>query len=116
MTPVALHHILLKSPLLADDLIKELELGADFADLASEYSACPSAKTEGFAGYHDLDTLPTSIVKALSEYDGSREYTQPVKTHLGLHILKPVAKLDRPVLTEEFTEEISASDSFTQSD
>lgn len=105
MTPVALHHILLKSPLLADDLVKELELGADFADLAREYSACPSASTEGFAGYHDLDTLPTSLVKALSDYDGNERYTQPVKTHLGLHILKPVAKLQRPVLTDDFGED-----------
>ena len=65
-TTVALHHILLKSPLLAGDIIKELELGADFADLAREYSACPSANNEGFAGYNNLDTLPTGIVTALS--------------------------------------------------
>ncbi|MFT4531203.1 MAG: peptidyl-prolyl cis-trans isomerase C, partial [Thalassolituus oleivorans] len=41
MTTVALHHILLKSPLLAQDIINELAIGASFEDLASNHSACP---------------------------------------------------------------------------
>ena len=104
MTTVALHHILLKSPLLADDIVKELELGADFGDLAEEYSACQSAAHQGFAGYHSLDTLPTALVKALSDWDGETPYTPAVKTHLGFHILKPVAKLEREVLTDELAD------------
>lgn len=104
MTTVALHHILLKSPLLADDIVKELELGADFGDLAEEYSACQSAAHQGFAGYHSLDTLPTALVKALSDWDSETPYTPAVKTHLGFHILKPVAKLEREVLTDELAD------------
>ena len=106
-TTVALHHILLKSPLLADDIVKELELGADFADLAKEYSACPSANNEGFAGYHNLDTLPTGIVKALSAWDGETPYTKPARTQFGLHILKPVSKLERQVITDDDADEFS---------
>lgn len=107
MTTAALHHILLKSPLLAEDIVKELELGADFSDLAKEYSACPSANNDGFAGYHHLDTLPTNLVKALSAWDGETPYTPAVKTHLGFHILKPVAKLEREVITDDDADEVS---------
>ena len=106
MTTVALHHILLKSPLLADDILNELALGADFADLAEEYSACPSAQQHGFAGYHHLDQLPTAIVKALANWDGERPYTDAVKTHLGLHILKPVSQLDRTLLTDDLADDV----------
>lgn len=104
-TTVALHHILLKSPLLANDIVKELQLGADFGDLAKEYSACPSADNEGFAGYHNLDTLPTGIVKALSDWDGEYPYTAPAKTQFGLHILKPVSKLERQFIADDASEE-----------
>ena len=44
MSTIALHHILVKSPLLAEDILRELQLGAEFGDLAAEYSACPSAR------------------------------------------------------------------------
>lgn len=36
LPPIAVHHILLKSELLAQDVLHELSLGADFADLAAE--------------------------------------------------------------------------------
>lgn len=105
-TTVALHHILLKSPLLAEDILKELQLGADFADLAKEYSACPSAKNAGFTGYHDLNTLPTGIVKALNDWDGDTPYTPAIKTRFGLHILKPVSKLKREVVMDELLDDL----------
>ena len=45
MQTIALHHILLKSSLLAQDIAQELELGADFSELAREHSVCPSSPT-----------------------------------------------------------------------
>lgn len=104
-TTVALHHILVKSPLLANDILHELELGADFSDLAEEYSACPSANNQGFAGYHDLDRLPSALVEALAAWDGEQPYTQAIKTPLGLHILKPVSRLERTLLNDELADD-----------
>lgn len=96
MHTIALHHILLKSPLLADDLAKELDLGADFAELAREYSACPSSHQGGFAGYHQQDELPLTIIEGLAAADNQKNYVGPVRTDLGYHLLKPVG--DKPKL------------------
>ncbi len=101
MTTLALHHILLKSPLLAADVLQELNIGADFSELAEEYSACPSAHHQGFAGYHDSDQLPTELLRALNEHDSESPYVGPVRTAFGYHILKAVAKPERTLLIDE---------------
>lgn len=90
MPVIALHHILVKSPLLAQDVLQELQQGADFANLASEFSACPSAQKSGFAGYHELDHLPEPLRRALTEQQGNSPYIGPIATAQGYHILKAV--------------------------
>ena len=101
MSTLALHHILLKSPLLADDVMKELSLGADFGEMAAEYSACPSAKHQGFAGYHHSDQLPANLLEALYSHEQDSPYCGPVKTGFGFHIIKVVDKPERPMLVDE---------------
>lgn len=101
MQTLALHHILIKSPLLAQDLVKELELGADFAELAREYSACPSAKEGGFAGYHHQDELPIEIVKALALSDDKKSFTGPVQSSYGYHLLKPIGEKPKLAISDE---------------
>ena len=100
MKPVVLHHILLKSSWLAQDIEDELKLGADFDDLAKEYSACLSGQNGGFAGYHQLDDLPEELVTALNEWDGSSLYTPITQSRYGFHILKPVAPLERLLISD----------------
>ncbi|MFT5653855.1 MAG: peptidyl-prolyl cis-trans isomerase C [Psychromonas sp.] len=101
MHTIALHHILLKSPLLADDLAKELDIGADFAELAREYSACPSAKQGGFAGYHPQDELPMSIIEALAAVTDQQSYTGPITSSYGYHLLKPVGEKPTLAISDE---------------
>lgn len=101
MSTIALHHILLKSPLLADDVMKELQLGAEFGELAGEYSACPSARQQGFAGYHSTDQLPAELLRALYEHDSDSPYIGPVKTSFGYHILKAGSRPERSMLIDE---------------
>ena len=101
MHTIALHHILLKSPLLADDLAKELDLGADFAELAKEYSACPSAHQGGFAGYHEQDELPLSIIEALALAEDQQSYIGPISSTYGYHLLKPIGTKPKLALSEE---------------
>jgi peptidyl-prolyl cis-trans isomerase C len=96
MQTIALHHILLKSSLLAQDIAQELELGANFTELAREYSACPSSHQGGFAGYHSQDDLPIEIITALATHDDKKKFIGPVETTLGFHLLKPVG--DKPKL------------------
>ena len=101
MHTIALHHILLKSPLLADDVAKELELGADFAELAREYSACPSSYQGGFAGYHQQDELPISVVEALALADEHKTHIGPVQSPFGYHLLKPIGEKPKLALSDE---------------
>lgn len=84
----AIHHILLRSAWLADDVMRELSLGASFEELAEEYSACLSATNQGFAGLHLLDQLPETLRIALLTDNGRNPYVGPVKTQFGFHILK----------------------------
>lgn len=102
MSTIALHHILVKSPLLAQDIMRELQLGADFGDMAAEYSACPSAGQRGFAGYHDTDRLPVALVQALfSSGENVQAFQGPVRTPFGYHIVRCTDKPTRPLLSDE---------------
>jgi peptidyl-prolyl cis-trans isomerase C len=118
MQIIALHHILLKSPLLAEDVAKELELGADFAELAREYSACPSSHDGGFAGYHDQDELPLEIISALANHNDQKTYAGPVATDLGFHLLKPVGEKPRLALSDQYIndQEANISEVFSAED
>jgi peptidyl-prolyl cis-trans isomerase C len=96
MQTIALHHILLKSSLLAQDIAQELELGADFSELARDHSACPSSHQGGFAGYHQQNDLPDAVITALATHDDQKSFAGPVESPLGFHLLKPVG--DKPKL------------------
>lgn len=100
MQTIALHHILLKSSLLAQDIAQELELGADFAELARDHSACPSSHQGGFAGYHLQDDLPIEVITALANHNNDKGYAGPIKTTLGFHLLKPVGEKPKIAISD----------------
>jgi peptidyl-prolyl cis-trans isomerase C len=101
MHTIALHHILLKSSLLAQDIAQELELGADFTELAREYSACPSSNQGGFAGYHPQDDRPLAIITALATHNDEKSFIGPIETPLGFHLLKPVGEKPTLALSDQ---------------
>jgi peptidyl-prolyl cis-trans isomerase C len=101
MQTIALHHILLKSPLLAHDIAQELELGADFAELARDHSACPSSNQGGFSGYHQQDDLPLSLITALANHNDEKTFAGPVESPLGFHLLKPVGEKPTLALSDD---------------
>ena len=80
-------HILLKTPLLIDQVILSLRQGADFSALAREHSACPSAKNGGEIGEIEADDLPKAIQLVLRDLP-LNEVSQPVYTHHGIHIIQ----------------------------
>lgn len=73
---------------LADELYKKLVDGADFAELAKEYSDCPSGKMKG----GDLGIFPAGrMAPEFSEGVKSVEVgqiTEPVESAFGYHIIK----------------------------
>jgi len=101
MATIELHHILVKSPLLAQDILNELELGREFSDLAREFSCCPSKNNGGNTGHHDQSLLPENIIQALVEVPDEAQYTQPVQSHFGFHVLKPVGQKPDAIFSDE---------------
>jgi len=81
-------HILVKDKKTAEDLIAQLDKGADFAELAKKNSTGPSGKSGGDLGWF----APKSMVKPFSDaVVGMKkgEYThEPVKTQFGWHIIQ----------------------------
>ena len=47
MAKASARHILVESEVICQDLKKEIEEGADFAEIAKQYSSCPSGKSGG---------------------------------------------------------------------
>lgn len=117
MTPMmkigAASHILIRH---ADDadaegsltaIKKQIEDGADFAELAKEHSTCPSAKSGG-----DLGTFPQGqMVKEFDQvvFDPANEkgvIYGPIKTKFGFHLIK----ITEPKSAEEGIRMIKHSD------
>ncbi len=92
MAKAAARHILVESLELCEDLKQRIGDGADFADMAREYSTCPSGKQGGALGEFGRGAM----VKEFDEVVFSAPVGQvqgPVKTTFGYHLLE-VTKRD----------------------
>jgi len=80
-------HILVETKEEADDVLKELRKGADFAELAKEKSIGPSSVRGGDLGFFSKGSMVEEFEKvAFSLRTG--EVSDPVKTDFGWHIIK----------------------------
>lgn len=70
-----------------EKLRKEIEKGADFAEVAKEHSQCPSGKSGGFLGkFRKGDMVPEFSEAAFSQKVG--EVGKVITTKFGHHIIK----------------------------
>ncbi len=86
---IQIYHILVDSEELALEVMDKLNAGADFSQLAEEYSTCSSASQGGDLGIVNETTsfVPEFLTAALKLEPG--QVTQePVKTEFGYHIIK----------------------------
>ena len=81
-------HILVAQKYEAEDLLKKLKEGKNFAELAQKHSSCPSAANGG-----DLGMIPSG--KADADFEEAAvalkigETSQaPVRTKFGYHLIK----------------------------
>ena len=86
-------HILVNSEQECQDLKKQIESGADFAELAKKHSTCPSGRRGGDLGefgpgpmVREFDTVVFS--GALHQVHG------PVKTRFGYHLLEITSRTE----------------------
>ena len=91
MAQAAARHILVSSEEKCLELKKEIEEGADFAQIAKKNSSCPSGQSGG-----DLGTFgPGQMVKEFDEVVFSADLNTvqgPVKTQFGYHLLEVTSR------------------------
>lgn len=95
-------HILVKTEDEAKDIIKQLDDGADFEELAKEKSTGPSAKTGGDLGYFTSGQMVKPFEDAAFALDKGAYTEKPVKTQFGWHVIKVEDKRhkEKPTLEE----------------
>ena len=89
-------HILVKDESAAKDLIKKLDEGADFAELAKANSSDATAAKGGELGYFAQTDVVPPFAEAAFKTDPGTYTKKPVKSDFGYHIIKVEDKRKRP--------------------
>jgi peptidyl-prolyl cis-trans isomerase C len=87
MARASARHILVPTAEQAEDLKTQLDAGADFADLASKHSTCPSGARGGDLG----EFGPGEMVAEFNDVCFNEEVGVvhgPVKTQFGYHLIE----------------------------
>lgn len=105
----------------ANKIIKELDEGKDFAELAKKYSKDElTAKNGGSLGKVNTDDIADEALDALRKLENGKYTTTPVKSSDGYHILfrtsmdeKPELKDVKTKIIEKVAEEMSKESGYT---
>tara|TARA_R110001583_G_scaffold9281_5_gene44325 strand:+ start:29337 stop:30176 length:840 start_codon:yes stop_codon:yes gene_type:complete len=99
-------HILLKTENDAKAVIKELDGGADFAEVAKEKSTGPSGPTGGDLGFFSHDQMVPEFADAAFKMEPGSYSKEPVKTQFGWHVIKveETKKGEQPTFEEKHNE------------
>ena len=87
MATAAARHILVETQEACEDIRKQIEGGADFAELAKAHSKCPSGQQGGGLGQFSRGQM----VKEFDEVVFNEELNKvhgPIKTQFGFHLLE----------------------------
>ena len=103
---VRARHILVNSSEEAEEILEELNKGADFIELAKEKSICPSASQGGDLGYFARGQMVKEFEDATFALDIG-EISPVVKTKFGYHIIKLLDKKPETIINlEDATKDI----------
>lgn len=89
-------HILVKTEDEAKDVIKQLDAGKDFAELAKEKSTDPNKDDGGDLGYFTRGRMVKEFEDAAFSLEKGTYSKTPVKTDFGYHVIKVEDKRDSP--------------------
>ena len=93
---VKARHILVKEEDEAKALIKQLDDGADFAELAKENSTGPSGPNGGDLGYFGQGQMVPEFEAAAFALDAGDYTKEPVHTQFGWHVIQVEEKRNEP--------------------
>ncbi|MBW3003197.1 peptidylprolyl isomerase [Candidatus Woesearchaeota archaeon] len=80
-------HILVETKKEAEELIDKLDDGDNFADLAREYSLCPTASKGGDLGFFRREEMVKEFSDAAFELNIGEYTKEPVQTEFGWHVI-----------------------------
>jgi peptidyl-prolyl cis-trans isomerase C len=87
MATATARHILVETADKCEELKKQIEAGADFADVARQHSKCPSGQQGGELG----EFSPGQMVQEFDEVvfrDEVGKVHGPVRTQFGYHLIE----------------------------
>ena len=90
-TEVRASHILVATEEEANNLRNKIINGKNFADVAAEYSNCPSGANGGDLGYFGRGMMVKPFEDAAFELEVG-ELSQPVQTQFGWHLIEVTDK------------------------
>ena len=79
-------HILVKTEDEALKLYEEIKGGKDFAEVAMEYSSCPSGRNGGDLGFFPKGVMVKPFEDAAFDMEVG-ELSKPVQTQFGWHLI-----------------------------
>lgn len=93
MTKATARHILVENEQICEDLKKEIQEGADFAQVARENSSCPSSAQGGDLGEFGPGMMVPEFDKVV--FSAPVNTVQgPVKTQFGYHLLEVTSRTE----------------------
>jgi peptidyl-prolyl cis-trans isomerase C len=102
-------HILVESREQAEEVVAQLEEGADFAELAQEHSIGPSGEQGGELGWFTRDQMVPEFADAAFALEPGTYTTEPVETQFGWHVIQVQdRRTAEPPPLEEVREEIES--------
>ena len=87
MARASARHILVKTEEACVDLKKQIEEGADFADMAKKHSECPSGNEGGGLGEFSPGQMVPEFDTVVFNDDIGKVHG-PVKTQFGYHLIE----------------------------
>lgn len=103
-------HILVEDKETANEIIAKLKDGADFAELAKEYSTDNTADRGGDLGYFAKADVVPEFAEAAFALDEGDITQEPVQTQFGYHVIKLEEKRQRPKPTFEEAKQFLQND------
>lgn len=86
-------HILVSTAEQCEDIKQQIADGADFADMAQQFSQCPSGRQGGDLG----EFMPGMMVKEFNDVCFNEEVGVvhgPVQTQFGYHLIEVTKRVD----------------------
>ncbi|XGC81097.1 peptidylprolyl isomerase [Bdellovibrio bacteriovorus] len=84
-------HILVKHQYEAEDVLRSLNNGKPFAELAMKYSTCPSAQDGGDLGSFNRGRMDEDFEDAAFSLKVGEYTKKPVRTKFGYHLIMRTA-------------------------